>query len=238
MNCNFNKMVRELNTTQVLHSDFVRNVSHEIKTPLAAMEGYALLLEGADLPEELHGYAEKIVESSRQLSALTGNILRLSRLERQEILSRREVFSLDEQIRQALLSLEPLWTQKELEIDMELPSADYCGDPDLLYQVWGNLFSNAIKFTPEGGMIFVRMNVERDFVTVEIRDTGIGMTPEVQKHIFEKFYQGDPSRHVEGNGLGLALVKRIVDLSEGSIQVESAPGEGSCFLISLPLRQH
>ena len=238
MNCNFNKMVRELNTTQVLHSDFVRNVSHEIKTPLAAMEGYALLLEGADLPEELHGYAEKIVESSRQLSALTGNILRLSRLERQEILSRREVFSLDEQIRQALLSLEPLWTQKELEIDMELPSADYCGDPDLLYQVWGNLFSNAIKFTPEGGMIFVRMNVERDFVTVEIRDTGIGMTPEVQKHIFEKFYQGDPSRHVEGNGLGLALVKRIVDLCEGTIQVESAPGEGSCFLISLPLRQH
>lgn len=141
-------------------------------------------------------------------------------------------------IRQALLSLEPLWTQKELEIDMELPSADYCGDPDLLYQVWVNLFSNAIKFTPEGGMIFARMQMEGDRVIVEIRDTGIGMTPEVQKHIFEKFYQGDPSRHVEGNGLGLALVKRIVDLSEGSIQVESAPGEGSCFLISLPLRQH
>ncbi|MBS5547258.1 MAG: ATP-binding protein [Lachnospiraceae bacterium] len=121
---------------------------------------------------------------------------------------------------------------------MELPSADYCGDPDLLYQVWVNLFSNAIKFTPEGGMIFARMQMEGDRVIVEIRDTGIGMTPEVQKHIFEKFYQGDPSRHVEGNGLGLALVKRIVDLSEGSIQVESAPGEGSCFLISLPLRQH
>lgn len=236
MNCNFNKMVRELNTTQVLHSDFVRNISHEIKTPLAAMEGYALLLEEAELPVpgELHSYAEKIVESSRQLSTLTGNILRLSRLEHQEILSCRQLFSLDEQIRQALLSLEPLWTKKNLEIDMELPAADYWGDPDLLYQVWINLFSNAIKFTPEGGTISVCMEQDSGSVTIHIRDTGTGMTPQVQKHIFEKFYQGDSSRHMEGNGLGLALVKRIVDLYGGTIQVESAPGEGSCFSVTLP----
>ena len=234
MNCNFNKMVRELNTTQVLHSDFVRNISHEIKTPLAAMEGYALLLEEAELPGELHSYAEKIVESSRQLSTLTGNILRLSRLEHQEILSCRQLFSLDEQIRQALLSLEPLWTKKNLEIDMELPAADYWGDPDLLYQVWVNLFSNAIKFTPEGGSISVCMEQDSGSVTIHIRDTGTGMTPQVQKHIFEKLYQGDSSRHMEGNGLGLALVKRIVDLYGGTIQAESAPGEGSCFSVTLP----
>lgn len=235
MNRNFNKMVRELNSTQLLHSDFIRNVSHEIKTPLAAIEGYAALLEHAELPEDLHSYAVKIEESSRQLSVLTGNILRLSRLERQEIISSKEVFSLDEQIRQALLSLEPLWTKKELDIDLDLAPIHYCADPDLLYQVWINLFSNAIKFTPPGGLISATMVMKKNWIFIQIRDTGIGMDAQTQKHIFEKFYQGDSSRHIEGNGLGLALVKQILDLCKGRIQVQSEPNKGSAFSVSLPL---
>ena len=235
MNANFNKMVRELNSMEMLQSDFIQNVSHEIKTPLASIEGYATLLNGAALPGELNVYSRHILESARQLSVLTGNILKLSKLENQGIISQKESFSLDEQIRQALLSLEPLWDPKHLDIDMELPGTTYYGNENLLFQVWTNLFSNAIKFTPPGGSIRVRCHRTSDAIRVEIKDTGIGMTPEVQAHIFDKFYQGEHNRNIEGNGLGLALVSKIISLCHGRIEVESRPDEGSAFTVWLPI---
>lgn len=234
MNQNFNKMTRDLNSVELLQSDFIQSVSHEIKTPLAAIEGYASLLWKTELSQEQQDYAGKITESARRLSVLTSNVLKLSKLEKQAIVAEKERFSLDEQLREVLLSLAPLWEKKELEIDMELPSVDYYGNAALLYQIWVNLFSNAVKFTPKGGTIRAAILEEADGVTVEIADTGIGMNEDVQKHIFEKFYQGEKSRHMEGNGLGLALVKTIVELCEGSVKVESEPGKGSVFTVRLP----
>lgn len=234
MNTNFNKMVKELNSMEMLQSDFIHNVSHEFKTPLASIEGYATLLNGASLPDELHGYSRHILESSRQLSTLTGNILKLSKLENQGIISQKESFFLDEQIRQALLSLESLWEPKHLEIDMDLQETIYYGNENLLFQVWTNLFSNAVKFTPPGGSIYVRCAQAGEMIQVEIKDTGIGMTPEIQTHIFDKFYQGEQNRHIEGNGLGLALVKKIIALCDGEITVDSRPDEGSAFTVRLP----
>ncbi|WP_024736089.1 HAMP domain-containing sensor histidine kinase [Enterocloster asparagiformis] len=235
MNVNFNKMVKELNSMEMLQSDFIQNVSHEFKTPLASIEGYATLLNGAPLPEDLHTYSQHILESARQLSALTGNILKLSKLENQGIISQKESFSLDEQIRQALLSLEPLWEPKHLDIDMELPETTFYGNENLMFQVWTNLFSNAVKFTPPGGFICVRCRKTPEDIQVEIRDTGIGMSPEVQAHIFDKFYQGEQNRNIEGNGLGLALVFKIISLCNGRIHVESRPDEGAAFTVYLPV---
>ena len=234
MNVNFNKMVRELNSIEMLQSDFIQNVSHEFKTPLASIEGYATLLNGASLPEELHGYTTRILESTKQLSSLTGNILRLSKLENQQIVSEKTRFSLDEQLRQAILSLEPIWSKKNLDIDIDLPEIQYYGNEDLLYQVWTNLFSNAIKFTPRGG--FISATVKKDYqgVTVEITDNGIGMSEEIQARVFDKFYQGERNRNIEGNGLGLALVKKIIALCNGMIYVRSRPNEGSTFIVWLP----
>lgn len=234
MNVNFNKMVSELNSMELLQSDFIQNVSHEIKTPLSAIEGYATLLNSAPLNEELHEYANRILESTRQLSSLTGNILRLSKLENQQILPEKSLFSLDEQLRQAVLSLEPLWSAKNLDIEIDLPEVEYYGNEDLIYQVWTNLFSNAVKFTPQNGTISVKIEKTPDFVSVEIRDSGVGMAKEIQNHIFDKFYQGERNRNMEGNGLGLALVKRIVELCAGSVTVDSCPGDGSAFTVSLP----
>ncbi len=234
MNRNFNKMVRELNSIKVLQSDFIQDVSHELKTPLAAIEGYALLLDQDELPAQSREYVRKIAESSRQLSRMTGNILKLSRLEKQEIVADKEVFPLDEQLREAFLALEPLWAKKNLDIEIDLPVLEYFGNRELLWQVWTNILGNAIKFTPEKGQISLSARETADSILVIIKDTGIGMTGEVRAHIFEKFYQGEPSRSGEGSGLGLALAKKIVELSGGSIRAESCPGEGSAFFVTLP----
>lgn len=234
MNTNFNKMAKELNSIEMLQSDFIQNVSHEFKTPLAAIEGYAILLSAAELPEDLKEYTQQILDSTRQLSSLTGSILQLSRLENQQIVSEKVLFSLDEQLRQALLSLEPLWSRKNLAIDIDLPETLYYGSETLIYQIWSNLFSNAIKFTPDGGMISAKILRESNGISVTVSDTGIGMTPEVQKHIFDKFYQGERNRNITGNGLGLALVKKITELCGGSIKATSQPGKGSSFTIWLP----
>ena len=234
MNLNFNKMVRALNSINTLQSDFIQNVSHEFKTPLAAMEGYAALLNAAVIPEELHEYARRILEGTRQLSSLTGNILKLSKLENQEIISEKRHFLLDEQLRQIILSMEPVWSKKELEMDLELPETEYYGNEELMLQVWTNLLSNAVKFTPDGGRISIRIQKTADSVLAEFTDTGIGMSDEVKTHIFDRFYQGDASRSIEGNGLGLALVHKIITLCGGTIFAESKPGKGSRFLVCLP----
>lgn len=235
MAVNFNKMARELAGIETLRSDFVANVSHEFKTPIAAIEGYASLMQSDDLTtEERKDYSRLIMESTKQLSSLSSNILRLSKLENQELVPELNEFDLAEQLRQALLLLEPQWSEKQLELDIELAPARYLGSEELLMQIWLNLLANAIKFTAHGGSVAVALTADADAIRVRIADTGIGMSEEVQKHIFEKFYQGDRSRSREGNGLGLALVRRILDLSGGSIRVVSAPGAGAAFTVELP----
>ena len=243
-NSSFNKMMKELNSLELLQSDFIQNVSHEIKTPLAAVRGYAFLLSSTDLSEEQKEYVDRILAGSDQLSTLTGNILQLSKLENQQISPSYRDFLLDEQIRQIILTMEPLWSRKNLNLEIDLPECPFCGSEELLAQVWTNILSNAIKFTPENGTIRVTLHTDyqtdtesaEDFspVSVTIQDSGCGMTPEVQNHIFDKFYQGDRSHSGNGNGLGLALVQRILLLVGGSIEVSSEVGQGSCFTVTLP----
>lgn len=236
MAVHFNRMVRELRSIETLRSDFVVNVSHEFKQPLASIEGYATLLQDHSLSEaEREEYTKVIMDSARQLSTLSGNILKLSKLENQELIVEKQAYRLDEQIRQALLLLEPQWSSKQLELNIELTKVHYEGNEELMLQVWLNLLGNAIKFTPDGGEVTVSMSVDTSCIKVHISDTGIGMSEEVQKHMFEKFYQGDKARSAEGNGLGLALVRRIVDLSGGQIGVQSECGAGTTFTTELPL---
>lgn len=242
-NSSFNKMMNELNSLELLQSDFIQNVSHEIKTPLASVRGYASLLNSTDLSEEQQEYVDRILTSSDQLATLTGNILQLSKLENQQLAPSYRDFLLDEQIRQIILTMEPLWSKKNLNLEIDLPECPFCGSEELLAQVWTNLLSNAIKFTPEHGTISVTLHSDLPEdpeastvtapVSVIIKDSGCGMSPEIQQHIFDKFYQGDRSHSGNGNGLGLALVQRILLLVGGSITVSSQPGEGSCFTVTL-----
>ncbi len=234
MNSNFNKMVRELNSTEMLKSDFISNVSHEFKTPLAAIEGYTTLLSATDLTEEQKNYTENISRSVSRLSTLTGNILRLSKLENQQFHQEKTRFSLDEQIRQAILFLESSWSAKDLNIEPELDPVSFTGYEDLLPQVWINLMTNAIKFTPKCGTIQFTLQRTKGGVTAVISDNGIGMTEDEQAHAFDKFYQADNNHSVAGNGLGLPLVRQIVLMHDGTIQLKSAPNEGSTFTIFLP----
>lgn len=231
----FNSMVNELKSNELLKSDFISNVSHEFKTPLATVNGFAKLLkEGNCTPEEVSEYAGIIEHETGRLSTLCSNILRLSRIENQKITAKPCEFSLDEQMRDVLLILEPQWTQKELELDVELDETSFYADEELLQQVWINIIGNAIKFTEPKGKIDVTLKNFEDKVIITVKDNGIGMTDEAQKHIFEKFYQGDRSHASDGNGLGLALVKKIVDLCSGTIDVSSAIGQGSQFTVTLP----
>lgn len=232
---NFNIMVRELAGTEMLRNDFVENVSHEFKTPLTAIEGYATLLQQKNLPEEKRQeYTQKILASTRRLNSLTGNILLLSRLENQELEIQKEAYSLDEQLRECLLLLEPDWTAKELELDIQLDDCICTANPALMAHVWQNILGNAIKFSPIGGTVCIRLERHDTQISVSITDQGPGMTEDVKKRIFEKFYQGDSTRSTQGNGLGLALAKRIIDLHGGTIIVDSEPNHGSVFTVTLP----
>lgn len=232
----FNAMTYDLSHIETLRSDFVVNVSHEFKTPIAAIEGYAALLQNPRLSEERRArYIEKILENSGKLSGLLSSILMLSKLENQETIPDCKEYRLDEQLRRVILGLENKWSEKEIEFDMDLPCVMYRGSEQLLEQVWSNIIDNAVKHSPQGGIIRVNITNTADTVSVCISDNGEGMSEEIIRHIFEKFYQGDSSRKAEGNGLGLALVKRIVDLCKGNILVKSAPGEGAEFTVVLPV---
>lgn len=236
LSLNFNHMVQELGSTETLHSDFVTNVSHEFKTPLAAISGYATLLQDDTLtPEEKNEYISTIIQSTKELTHMTRNILDLSRLENQTIINERQYFRVDEQIRQSILRIEPAWSAKSLNINPELDSITWYGNMELTAHIWNNLLDNAIKFTPWGGEIHISAHKEGNWLAVTFQDSGIGMTPEVQNHIFDKFYQGDTSHKKKGSGLGLSLVRRIVTLYGGSIELESYPELGSTFKILLPL---
>lgn len=231
----FNTMTYDLSHIETLRNDFVANVSHEFKTPIAAIEGYATLLQNRKLSDEKHEhYVDKILENSRRLTNLSGNILMLSKVENQETVLDNKEFRLDEQLRKAVLLLESKWEEKNIEFDMELTKQIFYGSEQLLYQVWSNVLDNAIKHSPQDGVIHINIRQTDTMLTVTIADHGDGMSEEVQKHMMEKFYQGDNSHKAEGNGLGLAIVKRIVELCKGTITVESSPGKGAAFSISLP----
>lgn len=231
----FNRMVNELKSNELLKKDFISNVSHEFKTPLATINGFAkLLLDGNCSAEEVSEYAGIIDHETSRLSTLCSNILKLSRIENEKIIVKPAEFLLDEQLRDVLVMLEPQWTAKNLELDVDLDEIKYYGDEELLQQVWINLISNAIKFTDNGGRISVLCTNTPSEIIVTVADTGIGMTEDTQKHIFEKFYQSDSTRATDGNGLGLALVKEILALCNGKIRVKSNLGEGSCFTVTLP----
>lgn len=231
-----NKMVTELKSIEVMRSDFVSNVSHEFRAPLSAIQGYVTLLSNTALSDEQRSeYFSKLVESTKQITGLVDNVLRLSKLESQNIVSEKRIFSLDEQLRRNVILFEDVWQRKNIELDLELPECDYYGNEELLNQMWVNLIGNAMKFSDDNGKVRISIDdSEKGSLTVVISDNGPGMTEEVKSHIFEKFYQGDTSHKSEGNGLGLALVKSVADLSGAQINVESETGKGSKFTVILP----
>lgn len=232
---NFNKMAKDLAGIETLRGDFISNVSHEFKTPLASIQGFAKLLQDESLSDsDRREYTQIIINETSRLSKLTSDILRLSKLENQNTIVDKSRFSIDEQIRKILLVLEPEWEKKNIELDLSLDDVFYFGNEELMAQIWQNVINNAIKFTPENGHISVRLFRTEDNITAKISDDGPQIPPEIAEHIFDKFYQGDNSRKTEGNGLGLALVRRIVDLCGGKIYVENLYEGGVCFIIELP----
>ena len=230
-----NKMAAELSSVETLRTDFIANVSHEMKTPLAVMQNYGTLLQSPDLSEEKRmDYAKGVTDASRRLAEMMTNILKLSRLENQQIFPETAKFDLGEQLCECLLQFENVWEAKNIEIDTDIAEdIKVEADTELLSLVWNNLFSNAFKFTEEGGTVSVSLTATEHHAIVKVKDTGCGMTAEVGAHIFEKFYQGDTSHATEGNGLGLALVKRVIDIMHGEIGVESAVGVGTTFTVKI-----
>ena len=235
---NFNQMVKDLGKIECLQKEFIDTISHEIKTPISSIEGFAELLKDENLSkEEKEEYIKIIKEESDRLLHLSSNILKLSKLQNQTYIVHKEEFSVAEQIRKIISTLEPKWRQKNLKVQVELIETNFVGDEELIYQVWMNLIDNAIKFSKESGKIEVKMQEEENKIRVEIKDEGEGMEEKEIQKIFQKFYQVDHSRSEEGSGLGLAIVKRIIELSKGEIKVESKKGKGSKFVIELPLEK-
>lgn len=231
----FNLMTRELGGIEMFRSDFINTFSHEFKTPIVSIRGFAKQLKNENLTaEERQEYTDIIIAESERLTKLSANILMLSKLEHQTILSDQTEFSLAEQIRSDILLLEKQWSKKNLDIDPDLAEVMYYGNAEILSQLWVNLLSNAIKFTPDGGKIEIVLTQDSDHVKIVVRDNGVGMSAETLPHVFEKFYQGDRSHAAEGNGLGLSLVKRIVELCGGSISIESEEGNGTSVYVALP----
>ncbi len=231
----FNQMVQELGATEVLQSDFVTAVSHEFKTPINAIEGYSTLLSGNEsLDKEAQLYVHKILSGTARLSELVRGILLISKVENQTIDSSKSHFRLDEQIRVCLVSAENEWTKKNLDLDVDLCLANYFGTEHLLCHVWDNLISNAIKFNREGGLLRLRLTEDGTFYRFTIEDEGCGLPTDKMHHIFDKFFQADSSHKESGNGLGLALVKRICALCRLQISAENRPEGGARFTVLLP----
>ena len=230
----FNLMAHELSVTEILQTDFVSNVSHEFKTPITAIEGFSVLLqESENLDEDQLDCIDKILFNSRRLSSLLGSILLLNKLENQQVSTKQSKYRLDEQIRQSVVALQPAWEQKNIELDVDLERTYYCGSEAMMRHVWDNLIANAIKFTPENSSVRILLREEDAHLTVRIADQGPGLSEETQKHMFNKFYQGDTSHKQDGNGLGLALVKRILSIEQAEIYAENLPEGGCCFTVKL-----
>ncbi len=230
-----NQMAEELSGIETLRTDFVSNVSHELKTPLAVLQNYGALLEEPNLPEEKRlEYAKSINRVTKHLSELITNILKLNKLESQKITPSLRKCNVSETLCECLITFESEWDIKNLEIDTHIEEDVYINsDPEMLMIIWANLFSNALKFTPVGGKISVNLKKSGNNVTVSVSDTGCGMDENTMKHIFDKFYQGDTSHSVKGNGLGLSLVKKVIDILGGEITVESTQRKGSTFTVNL-----
>ena len=233
----FNKMVEELGSIETLKTDFVSNVSHEMKTPIAIMKNYAELLQADRIEDGLRKeYAESIENAATRLSDLIVNILKLNKLENQRITPEAEDYDVCRQLCECILQFEDAWDEKEIELEAEIEDvAMVRADASLMELVWNNLISNAVKFTEPGGSIIVSQTSDENYIRVSVSDTGCGMSQESMKHIFDKFYQGDTSHSKEGNGLGLALVKRVLELMDGDIQIVSEEGKGSTFTVTLPV---
>lgn len=232
----FNQMASDLDGIEIFRNDFINNFSHEFKTPIVSLRGFARQLQSGNLTEEQKKeYIDIIVKESEKLADMSTNVLLLSKLENQQIVSEKTEFDLDEQIRGCILLLEKGWSDKNIELDIELDPIKYCFNEEMLSHIWLNLLSNAIKFTDEDGCISCRLYQSEDVIVCEIADNGIGMTEEIQARIFEKFYQGDASHSGLGNGIGLNIVHRIVTLARGEISVDSTYGKGSKFTVRLPI---
>lgn len=230
----FNLMVGELEATETLQTDFVANVSHEFKTPINAIEGYATLLQGGSDVTQQQGYVDRILMNTRRLSTLVGNILLLSKVSNHAIPAAKTTYRVDEQIRQAIVLLEPRWTERNAEFDVDMDEVTWNGPESLMHHVWSNLIGNAIKFGPEGGMINITLKHADGRFVFAVTDAGNGVPEEERQRIFHKFYQLDSSHKQEGNGLGLALVHQIVSGCGGTIEVDDAPDGGCRFTVTLP----
>lgn len=230
----FNQMMDELQATEIIQSDFISNVSHEFKTPLNAIDGYATLLEDGNLTaEEKEEYLEKIHFNTKRMNELIGNILLLAKLDNQNIELKKITYSLDEQIRQSIVYLEPKWEAKKINFDVDLEEVNYFGNENIMMHVWNNLIDNAIKFSPDNGIIRIKLKKEKNRIIYIIEDDGPGISEDTKEYIFNKFYQADTSHKVEGNGLGLSLVKKILDLSDSTVETENLYPTGCRFIVHL-----
>jgi len=232
----FNLMVKELGSIEIFRQNFINNFSHEFKTPIVSIRGFARQLQKNNITEEQRKeYTGIIIAEAERLTNMSSNILLLTKFENQQIVSDKKEFYLDEQIRKCVLLLEKQWTTKNIHLSLELDELTYFSNEEMLSHVWINLLSNAIKYSSQDGEITIRCYKEQEDVYVAVADTGCGIDRNTMEHIFDKFYQGDTSHVMEGNGLGLPLVKRIVDLCQGDITVSSELGKGSVFTVRLPL---
>ncbi len=232
----FNRMAEELGGIELLRTDFVNSFSHEFKTPIVSIKGFAEELKHDDLsPEQRNEYLNIIIAEAGRLASLATNVLNLSKVEKQIILSDKQMFDLTEQIRRCILLFESKWETKRLDLSVELDEVTFSGNEDLLSQVWLNLIDNAVKFTQSGGSICIRLARMENCIRFIISDDGCGIDDEALTHIFDKFFQGDPSRAVNGNGLGLSVALRIVELHGGKLECQSQENVGSTFTVELPL---
>lgn len=230
----FNEMTKELRRTELFRNDFISNFSHEFKTPLVSIRGFARQLYEGDLsPEQQREFSKIILDETEYLSVLSQNTLLMTNLENKDIITEKTDFSLDEQLRDCMIRLEPQWSEKNIDIDMDLDEIDFYWNKSMLGHVWNNLFDNAVKFTPAGGSIFVSLKRENGLIVVRVKDSGCGIPENSIPYIFEKFYQADPSHATKGNGLGLPLVKKIIELCGGDITVSSEVGNGTEFTVEL-----
>ena len=232
-----NDMTDELNAMEKMRQEFVSNVSHEIQSPLTSIKGFARALQDNNLSEEKREHYLTIIETeTTRLSKLSQNLLKLTLLESEEYTPERVTYRLDQQLKQIVLNSEPLWAEKEIELDLDLEKVHITADQESMSQVWINLIHNSIKFTPSGGTITIQLKEYEKVVEVRIRDSGIGISKEQKQHIFERFYKADSSRNraYGGSGLGLAIVKKVLDLHQGEIKVESEEGSGTEFIVRIP----